>query len=177
MQLFYYPKSNFQCTIYHLSNFISHQNLSPTHSHYALPLLSQTKPKNNSEASQHECWKQALQLELLALEKIDTWNIVDLPLGVTPIGCRWVYKIKYLVDGSIKRLKGILVAKWYNQIEGLGYFDTYSLVVKFNTIIALASFKQWNLHQLDINNTFLHGGIQENVYMTPPPGVSTTKPN
>lgn len=65
-----------------------------------------------------------MQLELSALEKTYTWKLVDLPSGVTPISCKWVCKIKYLADGSIERFKDRLVAKGYNQIERLDYFDT-----------------------------------------------------
>lgn len=91
-----------------------------------------------------------------------------------------VYKIKYLDNGSIDKFKAHLVAKGYNQIEGLDYFDTYSPVSKLTTvitIIVLASCMHWHLHQLDVNNSLLHGDIKEDVYILIPPGVSTTKPN
>ncbi|MCH79443.1 retrovirus-related Pol polyprotein from transposon TNT 1-94 [Trifolium medium] len=121
-----------------------------------------------------------MQLELEALEKTGTWLLVDLPPSVKPIGCRWVYRIKYHADGSIERYKARLVAKGYNQIEGLDYFDTYSHVAKLTTvctIIALASINNWIIHQLDVNNAFLHGDLEEDVYMLIPPGVKCSKPN
>ena len=65
-------------------------------------------------------------IELHALENIGTWVLVDLPPHVKPIGCRWVYKVKHHVDGTVEQYKARLVGKGYNQIEGLDYFDTFS---------------------------------------------------
>jgi hypothetical protein len=121
-----------------------------------------------------------MQAELSALESTGTWKLVDLPEHVTPIGCKWIYRVKYHADGSIERYKARLVAKGYNQIKGIDFFDTFSPVAKMTTVrlvLALASINHWNLHQLDVNNAFLHGDLQEDVYMTLPPGVSSSKPN
>jgi len=120
-----------------------------------------------------------MQDELNALDKTGTWTIVDLPPNIKPIGCRWVYKVKHHNDGSIERYKVRLVAKGYNQIEGLDYFNTYSPVAKITTVrivIALAFLNNWYLHQLDVNNAFLNGELQD-VYMVIPPGVAHSNPN
>ena len=66
-----------------------------------------------------------MKTELDALDKNRTWNIVDFPPHVKPIGNRWVYKVKHRADGTIERYKARLVAKGYNQIEGLYFFDTF----------------------------------------------------
>jgi hypothetical protein len=167
-------------SLYPISEFVSYTNLSPSHCHYTCSLSTQIEPKSYAEASKFDCWIQAMNTELLALESTGTWQIVDLPANVKPIGCRWVYKIKRHADGSIERYKARLVAKGYNQIEGLDYFDTYSPVAKITTVrtvIALASIHNWFIHQLDVNNAFLHGDLKEDVYMSLPQGFSTSHPN
>lgn len=75
-----------------------------------------------------------MDAEIIALEQNNTWTLVDLPQGKIPIGCKWVYKIKYKSDGNIKRFKARLVAKGYTQIERVDYFDTFSPIAKMTTI-------------------------------------------
>ncbi|GKC02526.1 uncharacterized mitochondrial protein-like protein [Tanacetum coccineum] len=86
-----------------------------------------------------------------------------------------VYKIKYTADGTINKYKARLVIKGFDKKEGRDYKHTFSLVAKLVTIrvlIALAIAKGWPLHQLDINNAFLHGFIDEDIYMQPPAGYA-----
>ena len=72
---------------YPISNYLSHQNLSNTHSHFFMSLHSQNEPKTYAEASKFDCWNQAMKVELSALETTRTWKIVDLPDHIKPIGC------------------------------------------------------------------------------------------
>ncbi|KAG5223155.1 mitochondrial protein [Salix suchowensis] len=114
--------------------------------------------------------------EIKALELNNTWSIVDLPHSAHVIGCKWVYKVKLKSDGTLERYKARLVAKGYNQCEGLDYYETFSLVAKLTTVrtlLAVAAVKNWHLHQLDVNNAFLHGQLDEDVYMSMPPGFSS----
>jgi hypothetical protein len=114
-----------------------------------------------------------MQSEIDALCENRTWSLVPLPNGKKPIGCRWVFKIKRNSDGSIERYKARLVAKGYTQIEGVDYFDTFAPVAKLVTVrvlLAIAAAKNWPLHQLDVNNAFLHGDLHEDVFMQLPPG-------
>lgn len=112
--------------------------------------------------------------ELTALASTNTWTIVGLPHGKSPICCKWVYKVKHHVDGSIDRYKAHLVAKGYTQLEGVDYFDTFSPIAKLTTvrtILAITAIKNWSLEQLDVNNAFLHGDLNEEVYITIPSGM------
>ncbi|CAJ2645753.1 unnamed protein product [Trifolium pratense] len=116
-----------------------------------------------------------MQEEIDALNANNTWSIVDLPKGKVPIGCKWVYRVKYHANGSIERYKARLVVKGYTQLEGVDYFDTFSPVAKLTTVktlLALASIKGWYLEQLDVNNAFLHGDLHEEIFMSLPPGIN-----
>ena len=109
--------------------------------------------------------------EIAALELNNTWTLTPLPPSKFPIGCKWVYMIKYHSDGTIKRYKAKLVAKGFTQKLGLDYSETFFHVVKFvsvRIVLSLVAVKGWLLHQLDINNAFLHGDLAEDVYMCLP---------
>jgi hypothetical protein len=111
--------------------------------------------------------------EFSALERNKTWHLVPPSPGRNLIDCKWVYKIKHKADGSIDRYKARLVAKGFKQRYGIDYDDTFSPVVKFATIrlvLSLAVSQGWSLHQLDIQNVFLHVVLEEDVYMKQPPG-------
>ncbi|GKD45151.1 ribonuclease H-like domain-containing protein, partial [Tanacetum coccineum] len=97
----------------------------------------------------------------------------DLPAGRKAIGSKWVWKIKYKSDGEIERYKARLVSKGFNQRKGIDFDETFSPVVKSVTVrclINLAEQSGWSLFQMDINNTFLYGALNEFVYLTLPPG-------
>ena len=91
------------------------------------------------------------------------------------MGCRWVYSIKYLANGTFERCKARLVAQGYTPTYGVDYSKTFSPVAKIDTIrvlFSVATNKGWSLYQFDVKNAFLHGKIEEEVYMRAPPGYS-----
>nr|KYP44095.1 Retrovirus-related Pol polyprotein from transposon TNT 1-94 [Cajanus cajan] len=134
------------------------------------------EPNTVKEALAKPEWLKAMKDEYQALVSNQTWSLVDLPIGYKPIGCKWIFKSKYNPDGSFQRHKARLVAKGYNQKPGLDFSETFSPVVKPTTVrivLSLAITNQWPIHQIDINNAFLHGDLQESVYMSQPPGFNT----
>ncbi len=92
-----------------------------------------------------------------------------------------MYKVKYNADGSMSKYKVRLVAKGYAQNYGIDYEETYNLVTKMitiRTIITMAIAKGWSLHQMNVNNVFLHGDLHEEMYIEQPLGyVDQTHPN
>ncbi|KAH9720235.1 hypothetical protein KPL70_006028 [Citrus sinensis] len=118
-------------------------------------------------------WKEAINDEMDSIVGNKTWKLVDLPPGSNPIGCKWIFKKKKKVDGTIERFKARLVAKGFTQKEGLDYFDTYAPVARIATIrvlIALASIYQFEIHQMDVKTAFLNGELDEEIYMKQPEG-------
>ncbi|MCO5590817.1 hypothetical protein L7F22_044792 [Adiantum nelumboides] len=112
-----------------------------------------------------------------ALYGNETWELAPSLKGKKLIGCRWVYKIKHNSDGSVSRYQAKLVAKGYAQMYGIDYEEIFSPVVKMATVrvvIAIVAAKGWILHQTDVKNAFLHGDLQEEVYIEQPQGSHDT---
>jgi hypothetical protein len=118
-------------------------------------------------------WKEAINDEMDSIMRNNTWILVDLPPGSIPIGCKWIFKRKFKVDGTVEKFKARLVAKGFKQKEGLDYFDTYAHVARIATIrtlIALASIYNFEIHQMDVKTAFLNGELEEEIYMHQPEG-------
>ncbi|WVZ92938.1 hypothetical protein U9M48_038968 [Paspalum notatum var. saurae] len=124
--------------------------------------LQSGEPPSLDEALHDKNWKNAMDIEFSALQKNKTWHLVPPQKGIG---------IKQ--DGSLDRYKARLVAKGFKQRYGIDYEDTFSPVIKAATIrivLSIAVSRGWTLRQLDVQNAFLHGFLEEEVYMQQPPG-------
>ncbi|RVW26161.1 Retrovirus-related Pol polyprotein from transposon TNT 1-94 [Vitis vinifera] len=162
-----------RCTDHPIGNYVTYEGLSPSYRAFATSLDDTQVPNTIQEALKISEWKKAVQDEIDALEKNGTWTITDLPVGKRPVGCKWIFTIKYKADGSVERFKARLVARGFTQSYGIDYQETFAPVAKLNTIrilLSLAVNQDWCLQQLDIKNAFLNGDLEEEVYMEIPPG-------
>jgi histone deacetylase 1/2 len=136
------------------------------------------EPDNLAEALEDSKWKCAMDEEYAALMENKTWHLVPSSPHKNLIDCKWVYKIKKRADGTVERYKARLVAKGFKQMYGIDYEDTFSPVVKAATVrlvLAVSVSQGWSLRQLDVKNVFLHGVLEEEVYMKQPPGFEDTR--
>jgi hypothetical protein len=137
-------------------------------------VIHEVEPTCFEQAVGNPKWDNAMDNEMAALDANATWELVALPKDKKAIGCKWVYKVKHNVDGSVsKDYKARLVVKGYAQTYRIDYEETYSPVAKMTTvraIIVMATTKGWSLHQMNVKNDFLHGDLQKEVYMEQPPG-------
>ncbi len=135
-----------------------------------------SEPKTMAEAfraSDGKLWKEAAQKEYDSLLENETWDLVPLPKGRKTVDCKWVFKVKRNADGSVERYKARLVAKGFTQKFGVDYDETFSPVVRFEsvrTIVALAAHMGMKLHQMDVTTAFLNGTLNEEIYMKQPEG-------
>ena len=153
-----------------MNNIFKPKQLHIMSKHYLpLPL----EPTCVTQAVSHPEWREAMSSELTALMRHGTWDLIPPPINCHPVGCKWVFRVKRKVDGSVDKFKARLVAKGYNQQPGVDYNETFSPVVKpatIRTVLSIAIMNGWPLKQMDVNNAFLHGNLTETVYMMQPPG-------
>ncbi|KAH9723964.1 retrovirus-related pol polyprotein from transposon RE2 [Citrus sinensis] len=131
------------------------------------------EPESVKEAMENPKWFAAMKDEYNALINNNTWSLGPRSAGQKIVGNKWVFRVKQNFDGSLAKYKVRLVAKGFQQIEGVNCFETFSPVVKSATVrvvISLAVMKQWEIRQFDVNNDFLNGELTEEVFMDQPTG-------
>ncbi|GKA88869.1 putative ribonuclease H-like domain-containing protein [Tanacetum coccineum] len=135
--------------------------------------LSQSEPRKVSEALEDESWVEAMQEELLQFKLQQVWVLVDLPNGAKVIGTKWVYRNKKDERGVVVRNKARLVAQGHRQEEGIDYDEVFAPVARLEAIrlfLAFASYMGFIVYQMDVKSAFLYGTIEEEVYVSQPPG-------
>ncbi|GKB62009.1 putative ribonuclease H-like domain-containing protein [Tanacetum coccineum] len=135
--------------------------------------LSQIEPTSIAKALSDSSWVEAMQEELLQFKLQQVWILVDLPIGKRAIGTKWVFKNKKDERGIVIRNKARLVAQGHRQEEGIDYEEVFAPVARIEAIrlfLAYASFMGFLVYQMDVKSAFLYGTIEEEVYVTQPPG-------
>nr|GEW21897.1 retrotransposon protein, putative, unclassified [Tanacetum cinerariifolium] len=139
------------------------------------------EPKNLNEALTDESWIVAMQEELNQFITNDVWELAPQPRNITIIGTKWAFRNKFDENGIISQNKATLVVQGYNQQEGIDYDETYALVARLEYIrilLAYACALDFKIFQMDVKSAFLNGFINEEVYVTQPPGfIDFEKPD
>lgn len=136
-------------------------------------LFTTADPVHFEEAVKSKKWRAAMDAEMKAIEKNETWVLTDLPSHAKKIGVKWVYKTKLNEKGELDKYKARLVAKGYAQQYGVDYTEVFAPVARMDTvrmIIALAAQRGWTVYQLDVKSAFLHGELNEDVFVEQPRG-------
>ncbi|KAK2398342.1 putative mitochondrial protein [Trifolium repens] len=139
--------------------------------HFAL--LADAEPINLNEALNNKVWKKAMEEELRSIEKNQTWKLVALPDKKKKIDVKWVFKVKLNPDGTISKHKARLVARGFLQKHGIDYNEVFAPVARIETVrlvVALACRNKWLLYHLDVKSAFLNGPLEEEVFVSQPPG-------
>ena len=126
-------------------------------------------------------WAAAMEEELDSLQAHDTGVLVDMPpaSSAKPISLKWVYTKKRDAAGNVERYKARLVARGFQQREGIDYDELFAPVGKYTTLralLAMVAAEDMELHQLDFKTAFLNGKLVEEIYVQQPPGFQLGKP-
>jgi hypothetical protein len=128
--------------------------------------IREYEPSTFEEVASQQVWKDTMMEEYNSITKNDVWEVVLRPEGKSVVTSRWLYKIKYVVDGNIEKFKAQFVAWGFSHVEGVDYVSRYTLIM---TMISIVVEMGWKIHQMDVKTTFLNVIIEE-VYIGKPQG-------
>ncbi|XP_066341937.1 uncharacterized protein [Miscanthus floridulus] len=143
-----------------------------------LCLVAAEEPRSVEEAMKEQCWRQAMQVEMQAIEENRTWEVSDLPAKQRAIGLMWVFNVKKNPEGKVVKHKARLVAKGYAQQQGVDFDEVFAPVSRIETVrvlLALAAQGGWQVHHMDVKSAFLNGDLVETVFVQQPPGFMIGK--
>ncbi|GJS71094.1 retrovirus-related pol polyprotein from transposon TNT 1-94 [Tanacetum coccineum] len=131
------------------------------------------EPKNFKSIITEDCWFQAIQDEIHEFDRLQVWELVPQPDYVMIIALKWIYKVKLDEYGDVLKNKARLVAKVYQQKEGIDFEESFAPVARIKAIrifIANAASKNMSIYQMDVKIAFLNGELKEEVYVSQPEG-------
>ncbi|KAJ3559246.1 hypothetical protein NM688_g455 [Phlebia brevispora] len=117
-------------------------------------------------------WKEAMDVEITQLTGRGTWEMADCPANRKTVSCKWVFHLKRDEARNVVKYKARLVAQGFSQVEGINFNETYSPVVRLEslrTVIALGNALDMDLHSIDVVGAYLNGTFKEEIYMHQPP--------
>lgn len=156
-----------------MQDYESGEGLSEEEDANNLVMFTCADPVTFEEAVKSAKWRDAMNVEIEAIERNQTWELTSLPAGMKKIGVKWVFKTKLNENGEVDKCKARLLAKGYTQQQGIDYTEVFAPVARLETIrmvIALAAQKGWDVFQLDVKSAFLHGELNEEVFVEQPQG-------
>jgi hypothetical protein len=143
----------------------------------SLDSTAEQEPQRAAEAWKDSNWINAMLDEHGSIVDNKTYHLVkktDIPHGLKPLRCKWVYKLKRNEAGRTIRHKARLVVRGFEQREGIDYQETFASVVKpmsYKALLAIAAAQDLEVHQMDVKTAFLYGKIDQPVYIIPPEGI------
>lgn len=164
---------------YPITAYVTDAVFSERHQAFLAAISAGVEPQTWREAMLDPIWNGAMSTDVVSLEEQRTWDVTELPKGKKALICQWVFKYKYNADWTVERPKARLVVCGNRQVEGRDYGETFAPVVKITTVRTLLEVtvaKNWEVHQMDVHNAFLHGDLEEEVYMKMPPGFYGDSP-
>ena len=156
-----------------MRDYVNGDELSADEAYVAEVMAAEEDPFFFKDAVKEEKWRQAMDNEILSIEKNKTWTLTMLPNNAKRIGVKWIYKTKFNESGEIDKYKARLVAKGYSRKHGIDYTEVFAPVARLDTvrmIISMAAQKGLRIGQLDVKSAFLHGELSEDVYVEQPRG-------
>jgi hypothetical protein len=156
-----------------MNDYVSHINFSKEEGQAHLVLFVELDPTTYVQAVQSDKWKKAMDAKIAAIERNNTWELTEVPATGKVIGVKWIYKTKLNEKGEVDKYKARLVAKGYSQQHGIDYAEVFALVAHLDTIRIILSIPAqhgWTVFQLDVKSAFLHGELNEDVFVAQPPG-------
>jgi hypothetical protein len=119
-------------------------------------------------------WKEAIHREFRELIANGTFREVRKPERANIVSSKWVFAVKYAIDGSIQRFKARLVARGFSQVRGIDFQETFAPTIRIDSLrilLAIAALEDLEAHQFDVNNAFTEAKLREQIFMKPPDGI------